>query len=56
VRIEGTAELLTGHPSASEVPAYVAKHADAIKRIGHDPESFAGAYSEAIRVTPTNIR
>jgi PPOX class probable F420-dependent enzyme len=55
VRIEGTAELVAGHPLASDVPEYVAKYTAAIQRIGYDPKSFAGAYSEAIRVTPTKI-
>jgi hypothetical protein len=55
VRIEGTAARVAGHALASEVPEYVAKYADAIKRIGHNADSFAGAYSEAVRVTPTRF-
>jgi PPOX class probable F420-dependent enzyme len=55
VRVEGTAEQLPDHPRATAVPAYVTKYAAAIERIGHDPDSFAAAYSEAIRVTPTKF-
>ena len=55
VRIEGTAEVVTGHPLATDLPDYIAKYADGIQRIGHDPSGFAKLYSVTIRVTPTRI-
>jgi PPOX class probable F420-dependent enzyme len=55
VRIEGRAEVVAGAPLASDVPDYVAKYAAHIQRIGFAADSFAGAYTTAIRVTPTRI-
>ncbi len=52
VRLEGTATIDEDAPPSSEVPPYVEKYRDAIARIGYDPESFARAYSVAVRVTP----
>lgn len=53
VRAEGTAEILEDAQPATEIPEYLEKYRDSIARIGFDPESFAQAYSVAIRVTPT---
>jgi hypothetical protein len=53
VRAEGTAEIIEDAPPATEVPEYVVKYRDAIARIGYDPDSFARAFSVALRVTPT---
>jgi PPOX class probable F420-dependent enzyme len=52
VRLEVTATIDEDAPPSSEVPPYVEKYRDAIARIGYDPESFARAYSVAVRVTP----
>jgi PPOX class probable F420-dependent enzyme len=49
-RIEGEA------PPADRVAAYVTKYREGMRRIGMTPESFARAYSVAIRVTPTHLR
>lgn len=53
VRAEGTVEIIENAPPATEVPEYVEKYKAAIARIGFDPESFARAYSVALKVTPT---
>jgi PPOX class probable F420-dependent enzyme len=53
VRAEGRAEIVQNALPASEVGEYVEKYRDSIARIGFDPQSFARAYSVAIRVTPT---
>jgi PPOX class probable F420-dependent enzyme len=53
VRVEGTAEISDDFPPASEVGEYVEKYKERIARIGFEPESFARAYSVALRVTPT---
>ena len=55
VSIEGMAEVAepTGDPQPE---AYVEKYRQLIKDLGADPESFAGMYSAAIRVTPTRFR
>lgn len=55
VRIEGTARRLLDFPPATAVPEFIAKYAAGIQRLGSDPDGFAGAYSEAIRVTPTKM-
>lgn len=52
-RVEGMAEIVEDAPLATEVPEYVEKYRDSIARIGFDPDSFARAYSVAVRVTPT---
>lgn len=56
VTIEGTAELMRNAPSALENRPYVAKYQQGIDRIGMDAASFASAYSDALRVTPTRMR
>lgn len=53
---DGTAELLDDAPPADQVPAYVAKYRDQMKRYGWSPARFAELYSEPIRVTPTEAR
>ena len=52
----GEAAIATEQSSADEVSAYVEKYRVAISRIEMTPESFAQAYSVAIRVTPTGLR
>jgi PPOX class probable F420-dependent enzyme len=52
VRVEGTAEILDDFRPAAEVGDYVEKYRDSIARIGFEPNSFARAYSVALRVTP----
>jgi PPOX class probable F420-dependent enzyme len=56
VRVEGTAEILDDFPQASEVGEYVENYRDSIARIGFEPDSFARAYSVALRVTPERWR
>ena len=53
---DGTAELLDDASPADQVPAYVAKYRDHMKRYGWSPARFAELYSEPIRVTPTEAR
>jgi PPOX class probable F420-dependent enzyme len=52
VRVEGTAEILDDFPPATEVGEYVEEYRECIARIGFEPDSFARAYSVALRVTP----
>ena len=52
VRVEGEAGVAEGAPQANDVGEYVEKYRESIARIGLDPESFARAYSAALRVTP----
>lgn len=54
--ITGEARIVAGAPPATDVPDYLAKYAESIKRIGMDAASFAQAYSLAIRITPTDLR
>ncbi|MHB8646294.1 MAG: TIGR03667 family PPOX class F420-dependent oxidoreductase [Thermomicrobiales bacterium] len=54
--LTGEARIVTDAPPATDLPAYIAKYAEPIARIGMTPESFAAAYSLAIRITPTDVR
>lgn len=54
--LSSTAQIDTDAPPATDLPAYIEKYGEAITRIGMTPESFAAAYSLAIRVTPTDVR
>jgi PPOX class probable F420-dependent enzyme len=56
VIVEGTAENLSGAPSADDVPAYIDKYRSRIELYGWTPESFAADYPHAIRVTPSRVR
>jgi PPOX class probable F420-dependent enzyme len=56
VTIEGTAAHDRSAPSSIDNPDYAEKYRSGIARIGMTPESFAAAYSEAIRITPTRFR
>jgi PPOX class probable F420-dependent enzyme len=49
----GAARIDEQAPSTLEVGAYLEKYHKHIARIKMTPESFARAYSAAIRVTPT---
>lgn len=53
---DGTAELPTDQPPADQVPDYVAKYREQMKRYDWSPARFAELYSEPIRVTPTEAR
>lgn len=54
--VTGEARVVADAPPATDVPDYLAKYAEPIKRIGMDASSFAAAYSTAIRITPTDLR
>jgi PPOX class probable F420-dependent enzyme len=56
VVITGEAGILRDVPSANEVPEYLEKYRPDIARIGMTPESFARAYSVAIRLSPRKLR
>jgi PPOX class probable F420-dependent enzyme len=52
VRAEGTAEIVEDAAPASEIPEYVRKYREDMRRLGYEPAGFALDYSVAIRVTP----
>jgi PPOX class probable F420-dependent enzyme len=54
--LTGRAEIDPSAPPADQHPAYLAKYRNGIAGIGMTPESFAAAYSVALRVTPTSVR
>jgi PPOX class probable F420-dependent enzyme len=56
VIVTGEARIDRAASPADRVPAYVAKYKEGMRRIGMTPESFARAYSVAMRVTPTRLR
>jgi len=56
VIMTGDARILSDAPPADRVPEYIAKYGEGIRRIGMTPESFARAYSVAVRVTPARLR
>jgi PPOX class probable F420-dependent enzyme len=53
--LTGEARIVSDAPPATGVSAYIEKYAGPIKQIGMDAESFARAYSVAIRITPTDV-
>jgi PPOX class probable F420-dependent enzyme len=56
VVVTGEARLAGDAPGADQMSAYVAKYREGMRRIGMTPESFARAYSVAIRITPQRLR
>ena len=56
VIVTGEARIDRAAPPADRVPAYVTKYKEGMRRIGMTPESFAHAYSVAVRVTPRSLR
>lgn len=56
VIVTGMARIEPAAPSATDVPAYVEKYRDGMKRIGMTPESFAAAFSVPILITPEKVR
>jgi len=56
VIVTGDARIAADAPAADRVAVYVAKYREAMQRIGMTPESFARAYSVAVRVTPAHLR
>jgi PPOX class probable F420-dependent enzyme len=55
VVIEGQAALLPSGAITSELPAYAAKYAALLTRIGSSAAKMAVEYSQAISVAPTKI-
>jgi|SRR5947208_5338585 len=56
VVVTGEARIVRDVPPANEIPEYLDKYRSDIARIGMTPESFARAYSVAIRITPKKLR
>jgi PPOX class probable F420-dependent enzyme len=54
--ITGTAHVDEDAPPANQIPAYAEKYAERMQNNRMTAESFARAYSVAIRVTPTHLR
>ena len=54
--VTGDARIAADAPPADQVPEYVTKYREGLKRIGMTAESFARAYSVAVRVTPRHLR
>ena len=56
VIVTGDARIVSDAPAADRDPVYVAKYREGMRRIGMSPESFARAYSVAVRITPARLR
>jgi len=56
VVLTGEARVVPDAPPANEIPAYVEKYRQGMTGIGMTPETFARAYSVALRVTPTRLQ
>jgi PPOX class probable F420-dependent enzyme len=56
VSFEGHASIEEGAPLAHQVEPYADKYRALIAGMASEPESFAQAYSTAIRITPTRRR
>ena len=54
--VTGTAQLMPEEPPTDQLPAFVDKYKDLMRRLNYTPESFAAAYSVAIRVRPRTVR
>ena len=52
----GTATIDRDSPPANRIRAYMRKYKSGIADLGATPEQFAGEYSVAIRIHPTNVR
>ena len=52
----GTATIDQDKPPANRVRAYMRKYKSGIADLGATPEQFAGEYSVAIRIHPSNVR
>jgi PPOX class probable F420-dependent enzyme len=52
ITLEGEAELVDDPEVNCTLPEYVTKYGADIKGIGYTPETMAGVYSQAIRITP----
>jgi PPOX class probable F420-dependent enzyme len=55
VILTGEARLAPDAPAATQVPLYVEKYREGMKRIGLTPEGFARTYSVALKLTPTRV-
>ena len=56
VIVEGEATLLPAGTVDATLPAFVAKYARLMARIGTSPEAMAASYTQAIQVTPWRFR
>lgn len=56
VTIEGRAEIIPDAPRALDMPDYIEKYREGIRRIGLTPATFSSTYSEALRITPERAR
>ena len=56
VIVTGDARIDPQAPPADRITAYIDKYREGLRRIGMTPESFARAYSVAVRVTPRHLR
>lgn len=56
VIIEGSAEIISDGPVASQDDQYVAKYREPMEDLGMTPESFAADYPVRIHVQPTRLR
>ncbi|MTD58173.1 TIGR03667 family PPOX class F420-dependent oxidoreductase [Amycolatopsis pithecellobii] len=52
----GMAKRIENHPKPQEVPEYVAKYGEAMKRIAGDVTSFGEAYPIAVRIEVERVR
>jgi hypothetical protein len=50
--LEGTAELLHEPAVNPTLPAFAAKYAAELQRVGLTPEAMAAVYSQALLITP----
>lgn len=56
VVLTGNAEVLDGHPPASDNPAYLEKYSAGMERVSGSVPAFAETYSVPVRVRVTRVR
>src|SRR5262245_40686674 len=55
IRIDGTAEHVSGFPPADQVPEYTFKYAERVGAMFGTPWQFAALFSEALIITPHRV-
>ena len=54
--LTGRAEVIDGHPLATDEPSYMEKYRDDALAISPDLQGFAEQYSVAVRITIDHVR
>ncbi len=56
IRVEGIAQVVSGHAAATTVPGYLTKYLERMSALFGSPEAFAADFSIAIVIVPAKLR